>query len=108
MINNNNFPSVDHIDIRDMQPKFTRHHWCEDSQAYSSADILFKLLDSGCTFSERVVCQQYHGYSTSVIELYYFYLKRTDGRICRVPVVRNPVVMRLIKAYDLQVDYQTP
>ncbi len=70
-------------------------HWSPHSQPYASADMVIQYLRDGWLLGDKVMVQAVRCFSRRSVELYYFRL--TSGREqILMPVIANPVVLRLI------------
>ncbi|MBZ0291488.1 MAG: hypothetical protein K8L99_02875 [Anaerolineae bacterium] len=93
------------------QPKFSPgqtkteapdcRHWCPQSQAIAPADVLLGHLRSGWQLSNRVLVEVHWFGRDRRTELFYFTLTAGSHRVC-MPVLSNPVVLRLVEAHGLE------
>lgn len=77
-------------------------HWCPRSQVIAPADVLLGYLRSGWQVSDRVLVEVHRFGSYRRTELFYFTLTSGRDRIC-MPVLSNPVVMRLVDELGVEV-----
>lgn len=77
-------------------------HWSPRSQLYASTDALLQYLRNGWELKDRVLVEMCRCESWRYVELYYFVLSLNDERIT-MPVIANPVVVRLVQERGLAV-----
>lgn len=75
-------------------------HWSPLSQPYAPADVLLQYLRGGWQIQGRVLVEVSRCTSRRCTELYYFILTRDDERLT-MPVLANPVVLRLAQELGL-------
>lgn len=78
-------------------------HWCSKSEPYADAEALLTLLHKGYRITGHVVSQEVPFSGNRHSEVFYFCLQHRNAHIIYVPVLRNPIVMRLIRRFDLKV-----
>ncbi len=76
------------------------HHWSPISQPYAPAHVLLQYLREGWQIHERVLVEVSPCISQQCTEMYCFILIR-DGVRITMPVLANPVVLRLAKERGL-------
>lgn len=79
-----------------------RRHWCPVSEPYAPADILLQYLREGWELDSLVAVETFYfaGYRCS--DIYYFTLHQQDSS-CEMPVLANPVVLRLVDERHLSI-----
>lgn len=76
-------------------------HWSPESQPIATADIVLQYMKAGWRLHDRVLVEIHALQGICCVELVYFALLRGDERLS-VPVVMNPVVLRLIHDHELR------
>jgi len=80
-------------------------HWSPSSQPFASAEILLKYLREGWQLERTVAVQMFQCVSRRCVRLYYFSALHDDQSLT-IPVVENPIVLRVIRENHLElVDY---
>ena len=77
-------------------------HWSPTSQAYAPADVLQRYLRTGWKLENLAAVESFYYAGYRRVDVYYFTLTRGEEKI-DMPVLRNPVVMRLIEEQKLTV-----
>ncbi|MEZ4666521.1 MAG: hypothetical protein R3E39_01155 [Anaerolineae bacterium] len=77
-------------------------HWSPQSQRFAPADILLQYLQDGWNINNRIVAEVFHCPSRQCAELYYFMLLHNSEYIT-IPVIANPLVLRLVREFGLTV-----
>lgn len=77
-------------------------HWSAKSQSYASADVLSQYLQEGWNLHDRIIVEVFRCPSRQRAELYSFMLLR-DTEYIVVPIVANPLVLRLLQEFSLVV-----
>ncbi len=77
-------------------------HWSPTSQAYAPADVLQRYLRTGWKLETLAAVETFYYAGYRRVDIYYFTLKRNEETI-EMPVLRNPVVTRLIEEQKLTV-----
>ena len=77
-------------------------HWSPASQAYAPADVLQRYLRTGWKLENLAAVESFYYAGYRRVDIYYFTLKRNEETI-EMPVLRNPVVTRLIEEQKLTV-----
>lgn len=80
---------------RDVEYDDDHRHWSPNSQPYAPADILFQYLRDGWLLEDKVLVQVIQCFSRRCVEVYYFRLAH-DGEPVWMPIIANPVVLRLV------------
>jgi hypothetical protein len=75
-------------------------HWSAKSQPFAPADVLLQYLQDGWKINNRVVVEVFPCLSRQCVELYCFMLLR-DKEYVTIPVVANPVILRLTREFSL-------
>lgn len=92
-------PSLPPADARrtqiDVEYDEDNRHWSAGSQAYAPADVLFQYLRDGWLLGDKVMVQVVRCFSRRCVEVYYFRLRSGHERVL-MPVLANPVVLRLV------------
>ena len=102
--------SVETVAIRSRSSVLFEHerddrHWSPSSQPFASAEILLKYLRDGWQLKRTVAVQLFQCVSRQCIRLYYFSASRDDKSLT-IPVIENPIVLRVIRDNQLElVDY---
>ena len=75
-------------------------HWCPVSEKYAPADVLLDYLRDGWELDNLVAVETFYfaGYRCS--DIYYFTLRQEDT-ILEMPVLANPIVLRLVDQRQL-------
>lgn len=80
---------------RDVEYDDDHRHWSPNSQPYAPADILFQYLRDGWLLGDRIIIQVAQCFSRRCVEVYYFRLTSGSERIL-MPIIANPVILRLV------------
>ncbi len=90
------------IRSREFFEKEDRRHWCPVSEKYAPADVLLQYLRDGWELDNLVAVETFYfaGYRCS--DIYYFTLCQQDA-FCEMPVLANPVVLRLVDERQLSI-----
>ena len=80
---------------RDVEYDDDHRHWSPTSQPYAPADILFQYLRDGWLLGDKVLVQVVQCFSQRCVEVYYFRLTH-DGEPVLMPIIANPVILRLV------------
>lgn len=75
-------------------------HWSPQSQVYASADVLAQYLRLGWQVNAEVIVRSYGCVSRQRVEVYHFSLTNGSERVV-MPVVANPVVVKLVQELGL-------
>lgn len=76
-------------------------HWSPTSQPFTSAEVLLQHLRDGWQLQDRVTVRTFPCFSRRCVRLYTF-LVLLDNRHSTIPVLENPVVLRLIYQHGLK------
>lgn len=76
-------------------------HW-SPTEAYAPTTVLLRMLSDGWQVAEPVEATPYWYSGGRRVDVYTFSLRRGDERL-RVPVLGNPVVLRLIDEQQIPV-----
>ena len=85
---------------RDVEYDEDHRHWSPHSQSYAPADILFQHLRDGWLLGDKVLVQVIQCFSRRCIEVYYFRLTSGSEPLW-MPIIANPVILRLVKERGL-------
>ena len=77
-------------------------HWSPASQPYATADVLLQYLRCEWECANEVTVKTSRCVSSRCVEVYIFTISRGHERLC-VPVVSNPVILRLVRERGLTV-----
>lgn len=98
-------PDIRHI--RNGQTQDIVHHWCPRSQTFATTSHLISAINDGWQVSTLVIRKAitYGAREARRTNLYYTELRR-DGEYITMPIVENPVLVRLFctAAFEI-VDY---
>lgn len=75
-------------------------HWSSGSQRYAPADILLQYLRGGWMVDDAVPVETFYCGGARYVKVYYFRLVYEDEDLW-MPVIENPVVLRLIRERNL-------
>jgi len=84
-------------------------HWSPESEAYAPGEVLLQYLQDTWTLDNPVRIEAFPRSGCRYVEIYHFVLVRGEERIS-IPLISNPVVLRLIQEYRLTVqryDHET-
>jgi len=87
---------------RDVECDDDHRHWSPTSQSYAPADILFQHLRAGWLLGDKALVQVGQCFSRRCVEVYYFRLTSGSERIV-MPIIANPVILRLTLERELAV-----
>jgi hypothetical protein len=77
-------------------------HWSPESETYAPGEVLLRYLRDSWTPDNIVNVETFPCSGCRQVEVYFFLLVRGDKRIS-MPLIANPVVLRLIHEYELTV-----
>src|SRR5689334_22079088 len=77
-------------------------HWSPTSQTYAPADVLQRYLRTGWKLENPAAVESFYYAGYRRVYVYYFTLKHGDLTV-EMPVLGNPVVMRVIEEHKLTV-----
>ena len=80
------------------------YHWCSCTQPIAPAHILLQYLADLWTLNPLVISRRYALSEHRSIEVYTFILYKGDKKIV-IPVLTNPIVLRVIHEYDMHVQH---
>lgn len=90
------------VDARELEIDEDYRHWSPESQSYTTAEVLLQYLSWGWECMNHVTVKTSRCGHRRFIELYSFEIAKGHERLC-VPVVSNPVILRLIHERKLNV-----
>lgn len=82
-------------------------HWSPTSQPYASADVLLQYLVVGWTVERTVAFEEFCYGGARYTRIYYFRLVYVEEFVW-MPVLENPVVLRLIQDHGLNLHRVAP
>ncbi len=82
-------------------------HWSPTSQTYASADILLQYLSVGWALDNCVVVEAFGCSGARSVKVYSFRLMHEEKDLW-MPVIENPVVLRLIRERELTLRLAAP
>lgn len=77
-------------------------HWSPPSQPYTTADVLLQYLRCEWECANEITVKTSHCVSSRRVEIYIFTISKGHEHLC-VPVVSNPVILRLVRERGLTV-----
>jgi hypothetical protein len=93
----------DQTDLGQSEQEKERHlHWSQQSQVYASAEVLTQRMRDGWRLGDVAAVETFYYGGYRWVEVYYFTLLRGESRM-ELPVLANPVVLRLIHERGLSV-----
>jgi len=92
------------VAARELEIDEDYRHWSPASQPYTTAEVLLQYLRSGWECMNQVTVKTSRCVSSRCVELYSFEISKGHERLC-VPVVSNPVILRLIRERGLIVTH---
>jgi len=87
---------------QDWQEADNLQHWCPKSQAFAPAAVLLQHIGAGWKLDEAINVVRRPLGSHRHVDVYHFELYHRDDHM-EMPVIANPVVLKLVNEYHLMV-----
>ena len=88
-------------------------HWCPASETYAPVEVLLRYVRQGWKLDDLVVTET-HVFTSCLCTAIYFFVLRRDGMLIRMPVLTNPIVLRMVNNCRLtlkeakRIDFRSP